>query len=112
KHDLVVYLISGFGACLLSLIATPIVRHIARHRGFVDRPDGHRKTHREPVALGGGAAILLSVLGIIGIILAYASFSGFQLITTSNFKALAGLAVGAVGIVVLGLVDDFVGLRG
>lgn len=112
EHDLLVYMISGFGACLLSLIATPIVRRISRQRGFVDRPDGHRKTHREPVALGGGAAILLSVLGVIGIILAYASFAEFQLLTTSNFMALAGLAIGAVGIVVLGLVDDVVGLRG
>ena len=111
-EHLLLYLISGFGACVLSLAITPLVRHLARLRGFVDRPDGRRKTHREAVALGGGAALLVSVLATIGVVLAYATYTGFPLINTANFVPLCALAVGAVGIVLLGLLDDLVGLRG
>ena len=44
-------------ALATSLAFTYGVRTWARQWSFVDRPDGHRKIQREPVALGGGVAI-------------------------------------------------------
>lgn len=111
-HSMVIYLIAGFGACALSLAITPLVRSWARRAGFVDRPDGHRKTHKEAVALGGGAAIMLAVLGALGAVIGYAAYSGTVLFHAGNTMPVVCLAASAIGIVLLGLVDDFVGLRG
>ena len=47
-------------AFVTSAIATFVVRGIARRRGFVDRPGGH-KQHTVPVALGGGIALAWTV---------------------------------------------------
>ncbi len=44
------------GAFFISAFGTFVVRSVARRRGFVDRPGGH-KGHDAPVALGGGIAI-------------------------------------------------------
>ena len=52
------FLVSA-GLCLL-------VRRIAPRLGFVDRPGGH-KGHREPTPLGGGVAIWLTTVGILGL---------------------------------------------
>lgn len=47
-------------AFVTSALATFVVRGIARRRGFVDRPGGH-KQHALPVALGGGIALAWTV---------------------------------------------------
>jgi UDP-GlcNAc:undecaprenyl-phosphate/decaprenyl-phosphate GlcNAc-1-phosphate transferase len=49
-------------SALLGLLA----RLIAPRLGFVDRPGGH-KGHREPTPLGGGVAIWLTTVGIVGL---------------------------------------------
>lgn len=46
------------GTFLLSLVCTFVVRGWARRTGFVDQPGGH-KGHQEPIALGGGVAIVI-----------------------------------------------------
>ena len=57
-----------------SLALTPLVRGLAIRLGFVDRPDGDRKTHATPVALGGGAAVLgavllaMTILGVLSLV--------------------------------------------
>lgn len=109
---LIIYLIAGIGACGLSLIATPFVRSVALHLGFVDKPDGRRKTHKTAVALGGGAAVLLAMIGALGLVFFYSTLSGVTLLKPGNTFPLICLAVGAIVIVSLGLLDDFVGLRG
>lgn len=63
-----------FVALLASSILTPIVRSRAEEWDFVDRPDGGRKAHSRPVALGGGVAVLLSALIAAG--LTFAAVSG------------------------------------
>ncbi len=109
---IIIYLIAGLGACAVSLVATPLVRQASRKWGFVDRPDGRRKVHKEPVALGGGAAILLAMAGTLGLVFAFASIVGVSLVTRPQVNILLCLAAGAVSIVLLGLYDDVVGLRG
>ena len=47
-------------AFFLSLMLTPLVRDLALSQGWVDRPDGRRKTHRLPVPRLGGIAVHLA----------------------------------------------------
>lgn len=111
-NNLVIYLIAGFGSVVLSLLATPVVRHLAHKWGFVDRPDGQRKMQRKAVALGGGASLLVAMAGALAMAYAYSVSQGLALLGPSKAFSLTCMAIGAVGIVALGLVDDFVGLRG
>ena len=55
-------LIAVAGPLALSLLATFVVRAVARRRGFVDRPGGH-KQHATPIALGGGVALVIAIVG-------------------------------------------------
>ena len=107
-----IYLIAGFGGCGLGLLATWLVRRVSTQLGFVDRPDGRRKTHKTPIALGGGAALLLALMGTLGLVFLYAAFAGVTLVPDWKFRTITALASSAVLIVALGLVDDLVGLRG
>ncbi|MGI9457416.1 MAG: glycosyltransferase family 4 protein [Aeoliella sp.] len=109
---IIIYLIAGLGACALSLVVTPTVRWASRKFGFVDRPDGRRKTHKQPIALGGGAAVLIAIAGALGLVFVFAHMAGLSLLSGNRIAPLACLAGGSVFIVVLGLLDDVVGLRG
>ncbi|MCY2983834.1 MAG: MraY family glycosyltransferase [Planctomycetota bacterium] len=97
-------------AFLFALIVTPLARRLALFIGLMDHPDTHRKLHREPIALCGGLAILFSMIATVAICLLtnieFANmFSGHVYEATS-------LALGAVAIVLLGVLDDRFGLRG
>lgn len=95
----------------VSLVLVPIVRRMARRLGLVDHPDSDRKLHSQPVALGGGLAVFVSVL--IG-------FTGTVLIDRHLLRAeLAEIApdwyillAASVGMLVIGLIDDAWALRG
>jgi UDP-GlcNAc:undecaprenyl-phosphate GlcNAc-1-phosphate transferase len=52
-------------AFLLSGLCCAIARRYAARLGFLDRPGGH-KGHAAPVPLGGGVAIWLATIGVIG----------------------------------------------
>ncbi|HAW95258.1 MAG TPA: hypothetical protein DCX60_03185 [Phycisphaerales bacterium] len=49
-----VFVVSFF----VTILLTPIVRHLAIKSGVIDHPDGDRKVHRFPIAYLGGVAIL------------------------------------------------------
>jgi UDP-GlcNAc:undecaprenyl-phosphate/decaprenyl-phosphate GlcNAc-1-phosphate transferase len=93
-----------------SLLATPIARQIALRVGLVDHPDNHRKLHREPVALCGGMAILLSLFLSVGTALVVFPELTIHL-NRSGYQAIS-LGIGAISIVILGLLDDRFTLRG
>ncbi len=109
---IIIYLVAGVGSFLLSLAITPLVCATSLRLGFVDNPDGRRKAQKAPVALGGGAAVYLSLVGAMALVYAIAYVSGVALQTPLNNLQLACLAVGSLAIVVLGLIDDVKGLRG
>jgi UDP-GlcNAc:undecaprenyl-phosphate GlcNAc-1-phosphate transferase len=97
-------------AFCLSLVLTPIVRDLARKRGWLDRPDRERKLHAQPVPRLGGVAIAISYVLACGFVLVapYRSVP-FDLPTVLP-KALALLP--AAGLVFLvGLLDDFLNLK-
>ncbi len=97
-------------ACITGLVLTALVREIAPIIGLTDRPDGHRKLHSEPTPLGGGVAILLATISVIGVVL----------VQENEFKDalwlygddLAAMLPAAFVIVTVGLIDDRFGLRG
>jgi carbamoyl-phosphate synthase large subunit len=50
----------------VSLVVTPVVRHVAYRWGIVDRPDELLKPHHRPVAYLGGAAMCIGLLAGLG----------------------------------------------
>ncbi len=103
-------LIALVGAFVLSVLLTPICRRFAIAFGMVDHPDAHRKLHREPIALCGGPTILISSL--IAAALAPLFVEGIRNRFWNDPWPIVGLAVGAIAIVALGMIDDRYALRG
>jgi UDP-GlcNAc:undecaprenyl-phosphate GlcNAc-1-phosphate transferase len=102
-----------FGALLTSLFALPLWRAWCVRVNLVDDP-GHRKIHDRPVPLAGGFAVLT---GILLPLVAGTILLQLGLVKTSSAGAiihgldrraaeLAVLALGAIAITVLGVLDD------
>jgi len=91
-------LLSFVLAAGLAAWLTPRVRDAALRFGIVDRPDGHLKGQKEPVAYLGGLAIYLSFL------LALA-------LTVQFSREMLGLLLAGSIVVLIGLVDDLGSLR-
>ncbi|MCS6800663.1 MAG: MraY family glycosyltransferase [Chloroflexota bacterium] len=83
---------------LLTLLGTPLARHLAIQLGLVDQPAA-RKIHRVPVPLMGGVAIWL------GLIVALMLFTD-----RFNLPQLGAILLGATIVAIAGLIDDRVGL--
>ena len=97
-------------AFLFAIVATPVARSFAIRIGMVDHPDSYRKLHREPIALCGGTAILFSLFATVAIFLVATQEYG-SIFKESMYAAIS-LGVGAVAIVMLGMLDDRFSLRG
>jgi UDP-GlcNAc:undecaprenyl-phosphate GlcNAc-1-phosphate transferase len=95
-------------ACLAGSVLTPSMRFVARKTGLVDHPDGRRKLHLNPVALGGGLAVFLATL--IGVICALIGRPA--LLDGAHFSFFLGLLGSSLFIVGVGLIDDRYHLRG
>ncbi len=91
-----------------SLLLTPVVRALVRRWGFLDHPDGDRKLQADPVPLGGGAVVLISI----GVAVCIVSCCGFDWDSSLGQQRpnLAVLLASAVVICTVGLLDDFCGL--
>ena len=117
-----IYLVSALGAFLTTLATLPLWRGWCRRHGHLDDP-GHRKIHEEPVPLAGGLAVLTGLLVPLTVGVALLHFE------VRNFHPAAGwlgpraadaltyglgkrsvellaLLLGAVGMAVLGWLDD------
>ena len=98
-----IYSLFVLGA-ILTCILTPIVRHFALRKGFVDCPQRARKVHKEATPRLGGAAILTSYITIIFL-------GGFlvpqlrEIIWGENAFGLY-IFVGALLVFVIGVLDD------
>jgi len=112
-------LVSIAAAMSVSFVGTYLVRGWARRRGFVDTPAG-RKGHAQPVALGGGVAIMVGValpilVGsiVVSLIDPMRPPDWFPAPLRANFAGLSAripllLAImgGAFALHVVGLIDD------
>ncbi|HEV3340439.1 MAG TPA: MraY family glycosyltransferase [Pirellulales bacterium] len=97
-------------AFLTSLVGTLTARRVALRIGLTDRPDGHRKTQREPVALGGGAAVLVGLLTSLAAVWVLPNPLRERLLENAHDIGILLAAGGAI--VLLGLADDRFSLRG
>jgi UDP-GlcNAc:undecaprenyl-phosphate GlcNAc-1-phosphate transferase len=98
-------------AIAASLVLVPLLRASARALGLVDHPDGERKLHAEPVALGGGLAIFLALnLAFVATIWIDRAWFGRSLGDVSSSWYVLFAAAGAM--LLLGLADDAWKLRG
>jgi UDP-GlcNAc:undecaprenyl-phosphate GlcNAc-1-phosphate transferase len=95
---LVIYLISFLASFLLSLIITPLIRHLAVKVNVVARPRDDR-WHKRPTALLGGVSIFITLMVVWQLVC-------FKFGLYASIKPLLPLALGCVGIFLLGLVDD------
>ena len=82
---------------------TPLLRYLARRWGIVDKPDGIRKCHRQPIAYLGGIAIFLGWLLALGA----AYFLRARWIGDSSTPVIrVGILFGAGLMVFMGAWDD------
>lgn len=104
---------------IISLIATPVMRRLALANGIIDRPSETRKAHRIPVAYLGGVAIFLAVAG--GILYSYLAtvFPGLMAYHSTSYldensmvpAVPISVLLGMTAIMLVGLLDDVVGIR-
>ena len=101
-------------AFLVTLLATPIMRHLAINNGVVDNPDA-RKVHRIPVAYLGGVAVFLGLLA--GVAFSYVGKMFLPSEVYSVHESIHGqrdvpfsIILGMTLIMLTGLIDDVVGL--
>lgn len=102
--------ISFFSALACSVILAPIVALIARWLGVVDHPDGQRKLHARIVPLAGGPTVLISLF--VGLGATLWMHPTLLQTTYADIRFLVSLAVAGSLIVVLGILDDKICLRG
>lgn len=110
--------VSGMNPSLLTflvslgtaILAAPAVALICQLLGVVDRPDGYRKLHASAVPLTGGPTITISV--VLAMLAAVFFFPGALLDTKGDFRFLVALSCASALIVLVGILDDRIGLRG
>lgn len=98
-----IYSLFVLGA-ILTCVLTPLVRHLAFRKGFVDCPQRARKVHEQATPRLGGAAILASYLGVV---LAGGVFIPQLREMLWGENPFGGyILIGAVAIFVIGILDD------
>lgn len=103
-------LIIAFGAALaITLLLTPVVRHLAWRLKLMDHADGERKLHPSPIPLGGGI-VLMTALALA----AAATCGDSELAASQTWRGLTlpiALVLSAGMMCLVGCCDDLVGLR-
>ncbi|MCR4663137.1 MAG: undecaprenyl/decaprenyl-phosphate alpha-N-acetylglucosaminyl 1-phosphate transferase [Endomicrobiaceae bacterium] len=94
------YLITFFSAYLISLVLTPVFRHIARKFGIYDRPLTAVKTHKVSTPYLGGLAIWSGWVISLIIIRFITNFP------TGTLNNLRSIITGSFMLLILGLCDD------
>jgi UDP-GlcNAc:undecaprenyl-phosphate GlcNAc-1-phosphate transferase len=108
---MIVYLLGM--CCIATVVSYTLANFVgifAPRWGLVDRPDGHHKSHKREVALGGGLAVFLAAAITFGV--EYFASARLQKLLGSNGWLLAGLLLACSWIVLLGLWDDRFGMKG
>jgi UDP-GlcNAc:undecaprenyl-phosphate GlcNAc-1-phosphate transferase len=98
-----IYSLFVLGA-ILTCILTPIIRHLALLKGFVDCPQRARKVHHQATPRLGGAAILCSFL--IVVIVAGSAVPQLREMLWGNNPVIGSIILGSLGIFIIGFLDD------
>jgi UDP-GlcNAc:undecaprenyl-phosphate GlcNAc-1-phosphate transferase len=94
------YILSFFMALAISAGCTPLVRKTAIRFHVLDHPINQVKTHTEPVPYLGGLAVFSSFIITLIVLRLTTNFP------TGTLRALRGIFIGGVLIVILGMLDD------
>ena len=95
----IVFMLLALGvAALVSFASTPLVKALAYKVGAIDVPKDNRRMHKEPIPRLGGLAIFLAFL------LSVLVFADID-------RQMQGILLGAIMIVVLGVMDDIMALK-
>jgi UDP-GlcNAc:undecaprenyl-phosphate GlcNAc-1-phosphate transferase len=99
-------------AAVLMLLLIPVLTKIAGPLRLLDLPDNNRKLHKTPIPMVGGIGVFLAV-ALTSVALA------FFLVQNETFqfkpgdgKQFVGLLLGSGFLLVVGMIDDAIGLRG
>lgn len=84
-------------AMVVSFFSTPLVKRLAYKVGAIDVPKDNRRMHKEPIPRLGGLAIFIAFILV-------------TLVFADIDRQLQGILLGAVMIVILGVVDDAMAL--
>lgn len=107
-----IFLLAGSALAFLgALFTAPVVAHLARQLGVVDKPEGERKRHGRVVPLLGGLAVFVPVLVIVALFLEQGVFSGEHFGPGIPTRSLLGLLLGGAILMVGGALDDRYRLR-
>jgi UDP-GlcNAc:undecaprenyl-phosphate GlcNAc-1-phosphate transferase len=100
ENQLIVYvLLALIVALMVSFLVTPVVKTFAYKVGAVDVPKDGRRMHKEPIPRLGGLAIFIGFM-----------VSLLLFVDVRHDYQMQGILLGAVIIVVLGVVDDIMAL--
>jgi UDP-GlcNAc:undecaprenyl-phosphate GlcNAc-1-phosphate transferase len=97
-------------AFLVTITLTPIMRKLAHRHGVVDDPDNKRKVHSQPIAYLGGVSIFLGwIAGVTVAVLLrpHNDLAG----SGSTVQIPPGILLGAIAVVLFGLMDDVYSLN-
>ncbi len=104
------------GATIVTALSMPLWRRRCVRFGLVDDP-GHRKIHATPIPLAGGLAVFTGILVplLVGIVVGLAvhhsdTVSLFEYGLNRRAVQLLGIFSGALGMLLLGLADDWMEL--
>ena len=90
-----------FVSFIVTILLTPVIRHIAVKCGIIDHPDGSRKVHKFPIAYLGGIAVLGGLCS--GLLFSYI----FTADVPINYEMLPiGVLLGMFAISLTGFMDD------
>jgi UDP-GlcNAc:undecaprenyl-phosphate/decaprenyl-phosphate GlcNAc-1-phosphate transferase len=104
------YIYVFYAAFAVSFLFTPVMRGVASYYGVVDKPDGRRKLHREPVAYLGGVAVFLGWLAGLAISV-FLSWHKVPWAETVAARIPFSIVAAGIVIVLLGFFDDVRGIR-
>ena len=91
-------MVALLGAGLISFLATPLVKNLAYKVGAIDVPKDNRRMHKVPIPRLGGLAIFIAFL--------------FTVIVLCDIdRQTQGILLGAIMIVILGVLDDIMTLK-
>lgn len=96
-HDWVLYIAAFSTAFAISNVMTPVAKKLSLKLGAIDMPK-KRGMHHKPMPRMGGIAIVVGFMATVILL--------YNFVDYSDVKKLIGFFIGALIIVVLGMVDD------
>ena len=108
------YILAFLGAFAATFLSLPLWRKYCQRTGLVDDP-GHRKIHSDPIPLAGGPAVMTGLfVPIMAALFLLQFFPGLFESAAAQLNhgfekrklELAAILLGAVGMLIVGLLDD------